>query len=177
MVSRATLKPAAPASRRSAAKPGHRNTNMNKQYQIEQDIGRTLLRYCEAVDTSDWKTLADCFTDDCVMHMTMASLNGPETIASFMAGIHDPLDQCLHRLSNISIRIDDDHRMASAKSYVEAILVNRHHPEGPVFRNSGVYHDVLRLEQHWQIAMRRFTPVWSEGNASMALPDSNGTVR
>jgi 3-phenylpropionate/cinnamic acid dioxygenase small subunit len=123
-----------------------------------QDIAEVLVRYASGIDRRDWDLFRTCFTEDLQadygeMGGTFASA---DEITAFMERSHREVGHTMHQLSNLDIRVDG--RTATARSYVEGILVAADGRTGlnPV----GFYDDELvRTTEGWRIARRRFTPV------------------
>ncbi|MPZ60588.1 MAG: nuclear transport factor 2 family protein [Propionibacteriales bacterium] len=146
-----------------------------------QAITDLLIRYGWAIDSKDWELLRGCFTADCAVSYGNGASPHPDGVARFdnvdalvayMARTHDPLDGCLHRMSNISIEVTG-RDTASARVYGDNILVLKTHPDGPVYQSAGYYTDELvKQDGEWRIAARRYTRVWAQGNSKVVQPDS-----
>jgi ketosteroid isomerase-like protein len=124
----------------------------------ERAIAAILLRYATAIDRRDWALLRSCFTDDFEGdYAAFGRWRSAEAITSFMAQAHAGLGPTLHRLTNLVI--EGDAAAASARSYVDALLMPAT-PEGETHRAAGWYEDnLLHTADGWKIARRRFVPV------------------
>jgi 3-phenylpropionate/cinnamic acid dioxygenase small subunit len=144
---------------------------VDEEYRAAREaVVEVLLDYATAMDTRDWARLAACFTTDCTATYRDTVLHGPQAVVEFMRPGHDGLDGSVHRLSNIRATVDLGANTARSTSYVDALLVNRRHPDGPTYRSVGVYRDVLRREGGWRIAERSFEQLWIEGKREMLVP-------
>lgn len=132
----------------------------------ERTIEHVLIDYATGIDTKNWQLFRGCFTDSCVMTTAAGSIQGAAALTAHMERLHDPLDSSAHRLSNVAVSVKGDE--ATARSYLDALLVQQGHPNGPVFRVYGTYDDVLvRADRGWLIQERTFAAIWREGNAAV----------
>lgn len=123
----------------------------------KQDIAEVLVRYATGIDRRDWDLFRTCFTDDVLAEYEgIATWTDVEAITSFMDTAHTHMGYTMHRLSNLAIDVDG--HSATARSYVDAVLMTS---DGNSGHNAvGFYDDELvRTADGWRIARRRFTPV------------------
>lgn len=144
----APTEPRAPSARAAQAADDH------------AAVSALLVQYSTAIDTKDWKLFADCFEPDCQTQYQERRFNGVQRLTDVMRRLHDPLDASLHRLTNVDVRLDGDH--ANVRAYVDALLVRRDHPDGPLYRVAGTYDDlVVRTDGSWRFRRRIFRDVWT----------------
>lgn len=129
-----------------------------------------LYRYCTAIDTKDWALLAACFVPEATADYRGRHFPDAASIVRYMADIHRDLDGSAHRLTNVVVQLDGD--TARTTSYVDALLVDADHPDGPTFHVVGTYADALRRDgASWRIVERRFVDLWTEGKRTMLAPE------
>lgn len=122
------------------------------------DIENTFHRWALAYDENDPDTMADCFTEDAVLTMTIADgdligpFDGREAIMGLMRdSLAAQTDQRRHITSNIIIR-DEGAASATTESYLTLIAV-----ENGAIRvlSSGKYQDELVNEGGvWRLSKR-----------------------
>jgi hypothetical protein len=72
----------------------------------------------------------------------------------------------MHRMTNTTMEPSDDG--VRARTYLDALLVRRNHPDGPTLQIVGLYDDVLRPQSDiWVLQHRRFQALWREGNPAV----------
>jgi uncharacterized protein (TIGR02246 family) len=122
-----------------------------------EQITDVLIRYATGIDTQDWPLFRTCFTTDVQAdYGEIGVWAGVDGITEYMTTTHAGMPATNHMLSNIAIEVDGDR--ASAVTYVHAVLVLRRDPEQSVDA-VGKYEDSLvRTDDGWKIAARRFTP-------------------
>jgi 3-phenylpropionate/cinnamic acid dioxygenase small subunit len=141
---------------------------MTDSDQHRRDLKELLIRYATAIDTKNWDLLEECFVGDARFGTADFILTGREAIVTFMRAGHNALDGSRHRLSNIAIDVNAAAATARTSTYLDAILVQATHPDGPTFQVIGTYLDTMRYEhQQWRIAERRFQRLWTSGNARL----------
>ncbi len=132
-----------------------------------RDITATLVAYATAIDTKDWALFRSVFADDCVFDGGGHRMEGVEQLTEHMRVLHEPLDRSLHHLGNFVIDVDG--ATARAKTYLDAVLVQRNHPTGPMLRVTGSYDDALiQRAGRWVISRRTFRFLWHDGNLALA---------
>ncbi|MEZ0364788.1 nuclear transport factor 2 family protein [Mycobacterium sp. pUA109] len=121
------------------------------------DITDVLIRYATGIDRRDWPLFRAVFTDDCELdYGEIGAWNGVDAITEFMDQAHAMAGHTMHRLTNHAITIDGDH--AAARTYVDGLIMAADNNSG--VNAVGFYDDELvRTENGWRIARRRFTPV------------------
>ena len=133
-------------------------------------ITATLVAYATAIDTKDWALFRTLFIADCEFKVFSRRFRGLDELTEHMRVLHEPLDGSLHHLGNFVIEVDGD--SARATTYLDALLVQRDHPEGPTVRIVGSYEDDLRRESgRWLVRQRNFRFLWSEGNTRLVASD------
>lgn len=122
------------------------------------DIENTFHRWALAYDENDMDTMADCFTEDAVLSMTIAGgdligpFDGREAVMGLMRdSLASQTDQRRHLTTNIIIREEDD-ASATTESYLTLVSV-----ENGAIRvlSSGKYQDRLVNEGGvWRLSKR-----------------------
>jgi 3-phenylpropionate/cinnamic acid dioxygenase small subunit len=125
------------------------------------EIADLLVRYATGIDRRDWSLFRSCFTADCdADYGAIGRWYDVEGITAYMTTVHADCRYTLHRITNISID-NLSEQTASTRSYVDALILG---PEGSGgVRATGYYDDELvRADDGWRIARRRFTMVHAE---------------
>lgn len=124
--------------------------------EVRQDVADLLVRYATGIDRRDWELLRSCFTDDLVAdYGDIGKWNGGDEITEWMRATHEPLGHTLHRITNQTVSSSGD--AVTARSYVDAIVLG---PDNVGAQVAGYYDDVVvRTDEGWKIARRRFTMV------------------
>lgn len=122
-----------------------------------QDISELLVRYATGIDRRDWPLFRTVFTADCELdYGDIGTWHGVDAVTEFMDKTHAPAGQTLHRLTNQVITVDGD--KASARTYVDAVIMFGDNQSG--VNAWGFYDDqIVRADDGWRIARRRFTQV------------------
>jgi 3-phenylpropionate/cinnamic acid dioxygenase small subunit len=122
-----------------------------------QDIADVLLRYATGIDRRDWPLFRSIFANDCELdYGEIGTWKGADAVTEFMRQAHAMAGHTMHRLTNQVITVDGD--IAQARTYVDALIMLADNNSG--VNAAGFYDDELvRTEQGWQIARRRFTQV------------------
>ncbi|MFI6600961.1 nuclear transport factor 2 family protein [Nonomuraea sp. NPDC050536] len=124
-----------------------------------------VVAYATALDTRDWKLLAEQFTPDATWAYPgmIEQVRGPEQIAAALGAGLRGLEATQHLLGNHHIRLDGD--QAEHTCYFQAQHVRRGAPGGDTYLAAGRYSDVLRRTPGgWKIAARRLSGMWSQGS-------------
>lgn len=123
---------------------------------VRQDVAELLVRYATGIDRRDWALFRSCFTEDC--HADYGDIgvwHGVDAITGFMEKAHAPMGHTLHRISNVAVTRNGDG--VCARSYVDVVLM--------IASDRGVHaigfydDELLRTNEGWKIARRRFTRV------------------
>jgi hypothetical protein len=142
----------------------------------QADVVGVLTKYCRAIDTKDWGLFESCFVDECDTSYQRHIFTGLARLSDVMRRLHDGLDSSLHRLTNVEVSFDGDE--ATSRSYVDALLVESLHPDGPVHHVAGVYQDrLVRGPQGWKISHRVFEAVWVTKRGALPLPGDEDLKR
>jgi len=122
-----------------------------------QDIADVLLRYATGIDRRDWTLFRTVFTDDCELdYGEVGSWQGVDAVTELMQQAHALAGHTMHRLTNQVIAVDGD--SAQARTYVDALIMLTDNASG--VNAAGFYDDdIIRTEEGWRIARRRFTQV------------------
>ena len=122
-----------------------------------QDISELLVRYATGIDRRDWPLFRTVFTDDCELdYGEIGAWKGVEAVADFMEKVHALAGHTLHRTSNQAITVDGD--KATARTYIDALIMAGDNKSG--VNAIGFYDDeILRTDDGWRIARRRYTQV------------------
>lgn len=125
-----------------------------------------LFNYARAIDTKDWALFRTLFTDDCEMTAPAGTTYGADALTEHMRILHEKLDGSLHRLSNVQLDASDNR--ATARSYLDALLVRTGAADGDTLRVTGTYIDQMtRVRSIWRIHRRTFIPLWRTGNTGL----------
>jgi pimeloyl-ACP methyl ester carboxylesterase/ketosteroid isomerase-like protein len=136
-----------------------------------QAIVDVIVRYAVALDTRDWRLLADCFTPDAtaVYDRFDGPLRGFEAIQAGIQEALRPLDSSQHLLGNHVIDISGDR--ARASTYLLAQHYTKGTAGGDTWTLGGTYHDELvRTPEGWRISLRRLETAWTDGNRRVFDP-------
>ncbi len=122
-----------------------------------QDISDLLVRYATGIDRRDWPLFRTVFTDDCELdYGVIGAWQGVEAVAAFMEQVHALAGHTMHRLSNQAITLDGD--KATARTYIDGLIMAADNTSG--VNAIGFYDDeIVRTEDGWRIARRRYTQV------------------
>jgi 3-phenylpropionate/cinnamic acid dioxygenase small subunit len=124
------------------------------------DISDLLVRYATGIDRRDWPLFRTVFTGDCELdYGEIGAWKGVDAVTDFMEQVHAMAGHTLHRLSNQVITVDGDR--ATARTYVDALIMAGDNTSGVAGVNGiGFYDDdLVRTQDGWRIARRRFTAV------------------
>ncbi|MFZ0906725.1 MAG: nuclear transport factor 2 family protein [Mycobacterium sp.] len=130
---------------------------IERDRQDREDVADALLRYATGIDRRDWTLFRSIFTEDCELdYGEVGTWKGADAVTEFMQQAHALAGHTMHRLTNQVITVDGD--SAQARTYVDALIMLADNNSG--VNAAGFYDDELvRTEQGWQIARRRFTQV------------------
>ncbi|OBF28509.1 nuclear transport factor 2 family protein [Mycobacterium sp. ACS4331] len=120
-----------------------------------QDISDVLIRYATGIDRRDWPLFRTVFTADCELdYGEIGIFQGVDAVTEFMEQAHALAGHTLHRLSNMVITVAGD--SAEARTYIDGLILA---PDGQSGVNAvGFYDDdLVRTDDGWRIARRRFT--------------------
>ncbi len=122
-----------------------------------QDIADVLLRYATGIDRRDWTLFRTVFTDDCELdYGEVGAWKGVDAVTEFMQQAHALAGHTMHRLTNQVITVDGD--SAQARTYIDALIMLADNTSG--VNAAGFYDDdIVRTEDGWRIARRRFLQV------------------
>jgi 3-phenylpropionate/cinnamic acid dioxygenase small subunit len=126
--------------------------------EIRQDVADLIVRYAAGIDRRDWKLLRSCFTDDCQAdYGDIGQWQSGDEITEWMRTTHEPLGPSLHRITNQAVASDG--KTVTVRSYVDVIIVGPDKLGGDA-QAAGYYDDVVvRTDDGWKIARRRYTMV------------------
>ncbi|SPM29625.1 nuclear transport factor 2 family protein [Mycobacterium terramassiliense] len=122
-----------------------------------QDIADLLVRYATGIDRRDWALFRTVFTDDCELdYGVIGAWRGVDAVTDFMEQVHALAGHTMHRLSNLAITLDGD--KAAARTYIDGLIMAADNTSG--VNAIGFYDDeIVRTEDGWRIARRRYTQV------------------
>ena len=128
-----------------------------RERQDRDDIAAVVLCYATGIDRRDWTLFRTIFTDDCELdYGEIGSWKGADAVTEFMQQAHALAGHTMHRLTNQVITVNGD--AAQSRTYIDALIMLADNNSG--VNAAGFYDDELvRTEQGWQIARRRFTQV------------------
>ena len=126
------------------------------------DIQDLLIRYATAIDRRDWELFRACFVDDVrTEYDGIGTWSGVDEITSFMEEVHADMGHTVHRITNMAVEVDGDGDTATARSYVDVVLMTGDGAAGA--HAVGFYDDqIRRIADGWRIAERRYTAVHQE---------------
>ena len=132
-----------------------------------------LVRYAIAIDSRDWASFRDCFTEDCdADYGEIGHWHGTDEITAWMASNHDPLGPTLHRITNVTMASEPN--LVRTRCYVHGVVVLP--DRSAAVHAYGWYDDeVVETAVGWQVARRRFTPVTMELHSPMGTPEEDGS--
>jgi hypothetical protein len=82
----------------------------------ENRIHAVLHAYCQGVDRKDWAQVRQCYHDD-ARDSHGPFLGTPDELLSWLSNRHEYVSSSMHVLTNISVRLSDDGRLARVESY------------------------------------------------------------
>ncbi len=127
------------------------------------EIQDLLVRYCYALDRSDWPAFDNLFTADAVLDYT--AFGGPRAgvreMAAFLRAALESMLGAQHTISTTLIELDGDRATASSAGLVPMRLGgDSGNPD--ILLNGLWYHDVLvRTAAGWRIAQRIQEKSWA----------------
>ena len=83
---------------------------------VERQIQKVLVAYCQGVDRRDWALVRSCYHDG-ASDSHGAFVGDPDELVEWLRVRHESVMTSMHVLSNVSIRLSDDGRLARAESY------------------------------------------------------------
>jgi len=128
--------------------------------ETRQAVADVMVRYATGIDRRDWALFRTCFTDDCdVDYGDIGHWHGAEAVTAWMDEVHAQCGPTLHRITNQAVVAKGDG--VAARAYVDAVVMGADGLTG--VRATGHYDDELvRTDDGWRIARRRFTLVLAE---------------
>jgi hypothetical protein len=117
-------------------------------------ITELLLRYATGIDSKNWPLFRSCWADEIdADYGELGTFADPGALTELFAQIHGPMGPTYHRLSNFAIDVDGD--IATARTYVHAVLMVTPDDNGPWVDAIGHYDDELvRGPDGWRIRQR-----------------------
>jgi 3-phenylpropionate/cinnamic acid dioxygenase small subunit len=124
-------------------------------------VADVVVRYATGIDRRDWTLFRTCFTEDCdADYGDIGHWHGVDEITEWMIRTHEPCGHTLHRITNLAMTADSDDRVV-ARCYVDALVMGADNRSG--VRAAGYYDDdLVRTDDGWRIARRRFTMVHAQ---------------
>lgn len=122
------------------------------------EIQGNLSRYVFGYDTRDYEMVRSVFTEDATIDYDSLPPfeNGFPDFLAMSKGILEQLASTQHLIGSVYVEVDGDE--ATCTSYVQATHV---HDDGRMFVGAGRYDDdLVRTENGWRIAARRFRRQW-----------------
>jgi 3-phenylpropionate/cinnamic acid dioxygenase small subunit len=119
-------------------------------------ISDVIVAYATAVDTRDWTSFRQLFTDDAVIDYSAAYgiAGGPDVITRWISGLmtRDLVPDTMHAITNVRISLDGDTAAASAY-YVNPDVMTVGADEPYLLFNAGRYSIGLRhADGRWRIS-------------------------
>lgn len=121
-------------------------------------------RYCLYLDTGQWDSVADLFTDDGEF-TGMSSPRGREEIRTFFAGLSDSMNGFWHFTTNETIDIDGDRADGEAYLYMTCVLDDEPHVAAGRYRD-----EFVKQQGRWLFHSRTVTFFYFVPNADGWYP-------
>ena len=139
---------------------------------LRQDVADVLLRYATGVDRRDWKLFRTRFTDDCQAdYGGIGAWHDADSFTAWMDQAHIGGGRSLHRVTNQDIATHGDGDAATACCYLDAIVMTA--DDQTAVRTVGYCDDELvRTDDGWKIARRRYTMVHCHTERNLGRPQS-----
>ena len=120
----------------------------------ESAVVEVLTRYATGIDFCDWPLFRSCWADEVDLdYGPLGRFTDPDAFTQLFTRIHDPMGPTYHRLSNFVVDVDGD--TATARTYVNAVLMTSHAPDAAWVEAVGHYDDTLvRTADGWRIRTR-----------------------
>ena len=131
------------------------------------DISAVLHRYCQAIDTKDWRLLESCFTEDLVADFTSfagrEAVEGRDKWLQAIKGTIAGLDATQHMTGNHIHTVDGDAAQLSA--YIQAVHMLANDKGDSEYTVGGWYDiDLRRTGDGWRICRYALNVRWHRGN-------------
>lgn len=136
---------------------------MTTSHNDRAEVAEVAVRYANGIDRRDWAAFRSCFTDGCVLdYGRLGTWRCADAVTRHMDETHRRYGVTLHRITNVECTLTDG--VAQMRSYVDAVL---YWPDGtPAVQARGFYDDdLVKVDGHWRIDVRRFTSVEHLGAA------------
>jgi uncharacterized protein (TIGR02246 family) len=119
----------------------------------EDQVTRTLARYCQYLDDGDFDRWVELFTEDARLLFAGLTSEGRPDIRAFMEQVQPPEGRGKHITANALVDVDGD----SASAHTDYLFL-RPTAEGLVPVATGRYHDELvRDGEGWRFRRREIT--------------------
>jgi hypothetical protein len=122
----------------------------------EAAIINVLTRYATGIDRCDWALFRTCWTDEVDLdYGDVGHFTDPDALTTLFSQIHDPMGPTYHRLTNFVVTVDEGGDVATARTYVHAVLMMTTEPNSMWVEAVGHYDDeLLRTAGEWRIRKR-----------------------
>ncbi len=122
----------------------------------KEQIAEVLIRYATGIDSKDWPLLRSCWTDEIdVDYQQLGRFTSADALTDVMRQLHENMGPTYHRMSNIVIAVDEAGDRATARSYVQAVLMLQPNDSTNWVDALGHYDDVfVRTPDGWRIKER-----------------------
>jgi hypothetical protein len=132
----------------------------------EEDIRRTLARYCMLCDDGRFDDLAELFAEQATFHVVGRTIEGRDAIRAFMEISQGPDQRGKHIAFNPLVVVDG--WGGTAKAWTDCVFVDR---TGAI-TDQGRYYDELEREgdKVWRFKSREIVPQGDEPVASQPPP-------
>ena len=142
---------------------------MNSTLEDKLAIEELIARYNHSIDSGDWPTWLDCWTEDAVLDGIGKYLVGKVAIAEFAKNYErdfaSAMPGCRHFTVNIASRIEGD--AATSRAYLQLWSTGA---KGAKIAFTGVYEDTLvRQAGQWRFSKRRMVHDTPPKLAAVAL--------
>ena len=122
----------------------------------KEQIAEVLIRYATGIDSKDWPLLRSCWTDEIdVDYQQLGRFTSADALTDVMRQLHENMGPTYHRMSNFVIAVDEAGDRATARSYVQAVLMLQPNDSTNWVDALGHYDDVfVRTQGGWRIRER-----------------------
>ena len=133
---------------------------------MEEDIRRTIARYCMLCDDGRWDEWGDLFTEDARFHVMGTTKVGRADIQEFISSSMPPEVRGRHVCANCLISVDSWN--GTAKVWTDFVFVDK---AGAITSN-GRYHDemVRGEDKVWRFALREIAFVGEQPTIAVPPP-------
>lgn len=130
----------------------------------QDQITRTLARYCQFLDDGDFDRWIELFSEDARLVFAGTIHEGRPSIREYMQQVQPPEGRGKHITSNVLVDVDGD----TASALTDYLFVRPTH-RGLVPVATGRYHDhLIRAGEDWRFQRREITLLGPPGGGPVA---------